>query len=55
MIEDVVAPVDHSNPEPVAVSTELPQPSDADTAGAAGIEIGFAETVAGELVHPATV
>ena len=36
MIEEVVAPVDQTNPVPVAVSKELPQPSTTDTAGGAG-------------------
>jgi hypothetical protein len=55
VIDDVVSPVDQSNPVPVDVSTELPQPSTADTVGADGVEIGFADTVVGELVQPPTV
>jgi hypothetical protein len=36
VIEEEVAPVDQTNPVPVAVSTELPHPSTAETVGATG-------------------
>ena len=55
MIEEVVAPVDQINPVPDAASTELPHPSTAVTVGGDGMDIGFADTEAGALVHPPAV
>jgi hypothetical protein len=55
VIDAVVAPVDHSKLDPVADNTELPQLFVTVVTGAEGAAIGFAETVAGKLVHPPTV
>jgi hypothetical protein len=57
VIEAVVAPVDHSKFEPVAVNTELPQLFVTETGGAAGTGVGVkvmeAHVKAVSFTHPA--
>ena len=55
MIDAVVAPVDHNNPVPVALKTELPQLFVTVTIGADGIANGAAMPDPVALVHPPTV
>jgi hypothetical protein len=55
VIEDVVAPVDHTGLVPVVDKIELPQLLVTVATGAAGTAVGAAVIVVGELVHPPTV
>ena len=55
VIDPVVAPVDQSRFDPVAVNTEEPQISAAETAGAAGNESGAAVPDPAGLIHPLIV
>ena len=55
VIKAVVAPVDHNNPDPVALKTELPQLFVTVTTGADGIANGAATPEPDALVHPPTV
>jgi hypothetical protein len=55
VIDAVVAPVDHNNPVPVALKTELPQLFVTVTIGADGIANGAAMPDPVALVHPPTV
>ena len=56
MIDDVVAPVFHSN-EPVAVVERIDEPQELTTVttGAAGVALGAAITELSALVQPFTV
>jgi hypothetical protein len=55
VMDPVVAPVDQSRFDPVAVNTDEPQLSTAETAGTEGNESGAAVPEPAELVHPLIV
>lgn len=55
VIDEVVAPVDHNQFDPLASNTLFPQLFITVTTGADGVAIGFAATVEGALVQPPTV
>ena len=54
-IDGVVASFDHSNPSPVAESTDVPQLFETDTIGVVGIASGAATAEATLLVQPFAV
>ena len=55
VIDDDVAPLDHSRPVPVEVNTDEPQLLDTETTGAASVAIGVAIPEPAVDVHPLTV
>jgi hypothetical protein len=55
VIDEVVAPVDHTKLVPVALKTELPQLLVTDTIGADGTDNGTAIPDPAELTQPLTV